>query len=236
VFGDGFEIFGYGGNQRSRDITITGSLVDHPGRMGISVAAAQRVTFDGNVLTSVRRSILDIEPPTAGHGVRNIKFTNNQVKDDDAAFYLLANGGNADAVVENVTIAHNQLDNQKVNAFINMAEISRVGTRQPSRINIRIIRNSSNVEHGAPFTNQAPIQAAATVGLVVRGNTQPIQPNQRVHAVTVYQGTRRVVVSNNTFVNALSALADNPDFKPNWNLAACNNVIGNPEQIDRACP
>jgi hypothetical protein len=122
-----------------------------------------------------------------------------------------------------------------VNAFINLG--NEMGDqRHTTRKNIRIINNISNIDHGAPFPDQAPIRAIGVVGLEVRGNTQAIQPNQRNYGVSVYgiNGARSsdIVVKDNHFDNSLGALYTDPSIP---DALVCNNRVGLSDQVDLPC-
>jgi hypothetical protein len=197
--------------------------------------------FENNVLITPRRSMFNIEPPTPGMPSLNVVVNRNLMIDEDdptdtksGHFYMFANGGNTDARVENIRISNNQLVNQPVNAYINLGPD--LLDRHTSRKNIQIINNVSNIPHGAPFPDQAPIRAIGVDGLVVRGNTQAIQPNQRNYGVSVYgiDGalSSNITVTDNHFANALGALYTDPSIP---GALVCNNRVGLDDQVDEPC-
>ena len=183
-----------------------------------------------------------IEPWAPNQGSFNVTFDHNRFIDEDdptdtktGHAYMFANGGNTDARVENITYSNNTLLNQQVTTYINLGpQLSR---RHTSRKNIRIINNTSNITVGSPFPDQAPIRAAGIIGLEVRGNRQPIQPNQRNFGVSVYGAgdgpSSGIVVKDNHFANALGrALHRSRDSGRDRVQQPCRAQ----HAVDRACP
>ena len=168
-------------------------------------------------------------------------FDHNTFIDDDdpndtktGHAYMFANGGNTDAHIENITYSNNRLYNQQITTYINLGpDLSR---RHTTRKNIKIINNTTDLSVGSPFPDQAPIRAAGIIGFEVRGNTQPIQPNQRNFGVSVYGAgdgpSSGVVVKDNTFLSALGALYTDPAIP---DATVCNNRVGLDHAMDRAC-
>ena len=191
TFGYGIELHGWGAHALNRKIEVRNSKIERVGSMALVAQNVDGAVFENNVLITPRRSMVNIEPPTPGMPSYNVLVNRNLMIDEDdptdtkqGHFYMFANGGNADARVENIKFSNNQLVNQPVNAYINLGPDLR--GRHTTRKNIQIINNVSNIDHGAPFPDQAPIRAIGVAGLEVRGNTQAIQPNQRNYGVSVY--------------------------------------------------
>jgi hypothetical protein len=241
TFGFGIELHGWGEHALNRKIEVRNSKIQRTGSMALLAQNVDGAVFENNVLITPRRSMFNIEPPTPGMPSYNVVVNRNLMIDEDdpndtkhGHFFMFANGGNPDARVENITISNNQLVNQPVNAFINLGEGP--FDRHTTRRNIRIINNVSNIDHGAPFSDQAPIRAVGVVGLEVRGNTQAIQPNQRNYGVSVYgldgATSSNIVVKDNHFANALGALYTDPAIP---GAVVCNNRVGLEDQVDAAC-
>ena len=241
TFGYGIELHGWGEHALNRKIEVRDSTIIRAGSMALVAQNVDGAIFERNLLMTPRRSMFNIEPPTPGMPSYNVVVDHNTMVDADdptdtksGHFYMFANGGNADARVENITVSNNTLINQPVNAYINLGEDLR--GRHTNRKNIRIINNVSNIDHGAPFPDQAPIRAIGVDGLEVIGNTQIIQPNQRNFGVSVYgvDGalSSNIVVKGNHFVNALGALYTDPAIA---STTVCNNRVGLNDQVDQAC-
>jgi hypothetical protein len=241
TFGYGIELHGFGEHAMNRDIEVRDSKVIRAGSMALVAQSVDGALFEGNTLMTPRRSMFNIEPPTPGMPSYNVVVNNNTMIDEDdptdtktGHFFMFANGGNPGARVENITISNNHLINQPANAYINLGED--LSARRTNRKNIRIINNVSNIDHGAPFPDMAPVRAIGVDGLVVTGNTQAIQPNQRNFGVTVYglpdAVSSNIVVRGNHFANALGGLYADP---PIPSSTVCNNRVGLDDLIDLVC-
>jgi hypothetical protein len=241
TFGFGIELHGWGAHLLNRNIIVRNSMIERAGSMALVAQNVDGARFEHNVLITPRRSMFNIEPPTPGMPSYNVTVDRNLMIDEDdpndtksGHFYMFANGGNTDARVEHITISNNQLVNQPVNAYINLGDDLK--NRHTSRRDINIINNVSNLGHGAPFPDQAPIRAEGVIGLTVRGNTQSIQPNQRNYGVSVYgidgATSDDIVVKDNHFDNALGALYTDPAVASS---TVCNNRVGLNDQVDQPC-
>ena len=241
TFGDSVNLHGWGDHKPNRKIEVRNSTFERAGRIGVVAQVVNGALFQNNVFLTPRRSMVVIEPWAPNMGSYNVTFDHNRFIDQDdptdtktGHAYMFANGGNTDAHVENITFSNNTLENQQITTYINLGpQLSR---RHTSRKNIKIINNTSNITVGSPFPDQAPIRAAGIVGLEVRGNRQPIQPNQRNYGVSVYGAgdgpSSGVVVRDNTFDNALGALYTDPSIP---DATVCNNRVGLDNQMDQAC-
>jgi len=241
VFGDGINLHGWGDHKPNRKIEVRDSLFQRAGRIGAVAQVVNGALFQNNIFLTPRRSMTVIEPWAPNMGSYNVTFDHNQFIDEDdptdaktGHAYMFADGGNTDAHVENITYSNNTLINQQVTTYINLGpDLTR---RHTTRKNIKIINNKSNITVGSPFADQAPIRAAGIVGFEVRGNTQPIQPNQRNFGVSVYGAgdgpSSGIVVKDNTFANALGALYTDPAIP---DATVCNNLVGLDSSLDRAC-
>jgi hypothetical protein len=242
VFGDSINLHGWGDHMPNRKIEVRNSTFERAGRIGVVPQVVDGALFENNQIITPRRSMTVIEPWAPNQGSFNVTFDHNRFIDEDdptdtktGHAYMFANGGNTDARVENITYSNNTLLNQQVTTYINLGpQLSR---RHTSRKNIRIINNTSNITVGSPFPDQAPIRAAGIIGLEVRGNSQPIQPNQRNFGVSVYGAgdgpSRGIVVRDNHFANALGGLYTDPAIPA---ATVCNNRVGLDSAVDRACP
>jgi hypothetical protein len=241
TFGFGIELHGWGAHALNRNIIVRNSKIERAGSMALVAQSVDGARFENNVLITPRRSMFNIEPPTPGMPSYNVTVDHNLMIDEDdetdtkqGHFYMFANGGNTDARVEHITISNNQLINIPVNAYINLGPDLK--GRRTSRRDIKIVDNVSNIPHGAPFSDQAPIRAIGVDGLVVRGNTQAIQPNQRNYGVSVYgidgATSNHIVVADNHFDNSLGALYTDPAVA---DATVCNNRVGLDDQVDRPC-
>jgi hypothetical protein len=241
VFGDSINLHGWGDHMPNRRIEVRNSTFERAGRIGVVPQVVNGALFENNVIITPRRSMTVIEPWAPNQGSFNVTFDHNRFIDQDdptdtktGHAYMFANGGNTDARVENITYSNNTLLNQQVTTYINLGpQLSR---RHTSRKNIRIINNTSDITVGSPFPDQAPIRAAGIVGLEVRGNRQPIQPNQRNFGVSVYGAgdgpSSGIVVKDNHFANALGGLYTDPAIPA---ATVCNNRVGLDSSVDRAC-
>jgi hypothetical protein len=241
VFGDGINLHGWGDHKPNRNIEVRDSTFERAGRIGAVTQVVNGALFQNNVFRTPRRSMTVIEPWAPNMGSYNVTFDHNTFIDDDdptdtktGHAYMFANGGNTDAHIENITYSNNRLFNQQITTYINLGpDLSR---RHTSRKNIKIINNTTDLSVGSPFADQAPIRAAGIIGFEVRGNTQPIQPNQRNFGVSVYGAgdgpSSGVVVKDNTFLSALGALYTDPAIP---DATICNNRVGLDHAIDRAC-
>ena len=242
VFGDSINLHGWGDHMPNRKIEVRNSTFERAGRIGVVPQVVNGALFENNIINTPRRSMTVIEPWAPNQGSFNVTFDRNRFIDEDdptdtktGHAYMFANGGNTDARVENITYSNNTLLNQQVTTYINLGpQLSR---RHTSRKNIKIINNTSNITVGSPFPDQAPIRAAGIIGLEVRGNSQPIQPNQRNFGVSVYGAgdgpSSGIVVKDNHFANALGALYTDPAIPT---ATVCNNRVGLDRAVDRACP
>jgi hypothetical protein len=241
TFGYGIELHGWGAHALNRKIEVRDSKILRTGSMALVAQNVDGALFERNFIMTPRRSMFNIEPPTPGMPSYNVVVDRNTMVDQhdttdtkQGHFYMFANGGNADARVENITVSNNELINQPVNAYINLGEDLR--GRHTTRKNIKIINNVSNIDHGAPFPDQAPIRAIGVDGLQVIGNTQAIQPNQRNYGVSVYgidgATSSNILVKGNHFANSLGALYTDPAVPT---TTVCDNRVGLEDQVDQPC-
>jgi hypothetical protein len=112
VYGDGVGVArGFGTKEaplpprESEDILVVNSAFERVGRQGLSVTSARRVTFRGNTLSGVQRSVVDLEPNGPGNVIEDIVIDSNIASGYD--LYLVAGGGVCATTYRNISIIGN---------------------------------------------------------------------------------------------------------------------------------
>ncbi len=189
VYGD----FVYVGWQSS-DVTIQRSQFARNGRQGWTVNGAN-VLIQGNSITEVRRSTVDMEPALPTWATSNVVIRDNTVGPGRLLFFASLG---AAASIQNVTVSGNRLIGRPLTFKIDPPAS---GTRS----NYHIVNNTSDRAVSRPGGGALILHDLTNVE--VRGNVVPVQPGRRIYGVQI-NNCRHVVVANNTFANATGPVLD----------------------------
>ncbi|HZA26576.1 MAG TPA: right-handed parallel beta-helix repeat-containing protein [Actinomycetota bacterium] len=182
TWGDGLYI----GNQApSRNVRVSGLVVEWNGRQGLAVSNADGVLLENIQIRNTRRAGFDLEPATALWSVRNVEIRNSFTNGYHVAF---ASAGNGD--VSNIYIHHNRIKGPGVPwVYVRASD----GTR---RRNWRIHDNRVLNYLGSPM----PALFFSKVDNVsVRRNKSPIVATQSRLAIRFESCRGRLVVRRNDF-------------------------------------
>lgn len=193
VYGDGVNVARSFGTKSdpvpprdSEDVLVANSSFERIGRQGFSVTSARRVTLQGNTLSGVQRSALDIEPNGASNVIEDIVFDSNSASGYD--LYLVAAGGACASTFRNITIS----GNTAVGAG---PRVGKIGCNH--RENLLIEGNTIDVPPGA--ANQGVLVVKFS-GVVVRGNV--ITLAQSVPGVSLQSSIGVILIESNAFCGA----------------------------------
>jgi polygalacturonase len=182
TWGDGLYI----GNQApSRNVRVSGLIVEWNGRQGVGICHANGVLLEDIEIRNTRRAGFDLEPSTAAWSVRNVEIRRSFINGYHVAF---ASAGNGD--VSNIDIHHNRIKGPGV-PWVYVAASD--GTR---RRNWRIHDNRVLNPLGSPM----PAMYFSRVDNVrIRRNKSPIVATQSRLAIHFHSCHGRLVVRRNDF-------------------------------------
>lgn len=180
VYGD-FVYFGGG----SRFGTVINSHLQRNGRQGISVTNGQDILIQKNTISDTRRATFDIEPNVASDVIQRVRAVDNQI--GAGRLNLLSSAGAA------ATIADVSLERNHVMRTFAVDIATPTGSR---RGRYAFIDNVATEPQGTP--QGAAILVSRVDGVVVTGNTIPLQSGRNMAVVSVTESCL-VVVSGNTF-------------------------------------
>lgn len=187
VFGDFVYLGNSGTTGWSRNITITGGRFERNGRQGVGLAAVDGVLIENNFFDQMRRATFDIEPNSVEWGVKNVKITNNQIG-AGRLILLPITGAKKEAPVSDIEFSNNRISGQDLQIYLNPP----TGARR-ARI---IIKNNTSTSKWDCSTCSLIILRRVD-GVVVEGNTQNVNPRNKLTIVSVSDGTGVRVLSNN---------------------------------------
>lgn len=206
VYGD-FVYVGPG----TRRLTVRDSTFARNGRQGWTVMGGEDIVFDHNSISDTRRATIDMEPLDPGALARRITFSNNEV--GVGRLFFFANQGVA-APTEDISIIGNHLHGKSLT--INVQPTSGIRSRY------RVIGNTSDDERSQSGGGVMWFQHV--VGVEVRGNVQPTQPDRGISGVAV-SASADVTVTGNEFRNAVAPVLS---LDASTNVHQSRNSIGWP--------
>jgi len=180
VYGD-FVYFGGG----SRFGTVVNSHLQRNGRQGISVTNGQDILIQMNTISDTRRATFDIEPNVAGDVIQRVRAVDNQI--GAGRLNLLSSAGAA-ATIADISLERNHV----MRTFA--VDIATPGGSRRGRY--AFTDNVATEPLGTP--QGAAILVSRVDGLVVTGNTIPLQNGRNMAMVSVIESCS-VLVSGNTF-------------------------------------
>ena len=151
----------------SEDIWYHDSSCDGNGRMGVAVVAGKAVTIERVSFDRISIIVLDIEPNVASGGARDVYFRDNTIgtfgHSSVYTGYFFGANGNSDAIVDNVVISRNVVEDGTLKTLI----------EKPNRRNIVMQGNTSRVTTGGPV-----MRFTGVSGVTVTGNVQPLSSGE----------------------------------------------------------
>lgn len=188
VFGDLVYVGSSEGGTWSEDVWIHDSILTRNGRQGIALVAARDVVIERNVIADTRRATIDLEPGTPAFGAINVHIIENAIGPGRLRFVAAHGGGD----VSEVVVARNVLHGRDLAIDIEPPEGER-------RSGFWVIDNrSDHVAEGGP------LRFTRLDGVVVRGNSQPVDP--RRPAITA-DSVCGLEVEDNNFPGAARVVA-----------------------------
>ena len=196
TYGDLLYISGIPNVGWSQNVRVTDSHFERSGRQGIAITGAQNVQILDSYLGEVGRTMIDLEPASAGAGARNVLIEGNTF---GPCRHLLLNSGGGGPNVSDISFVGNQLVGIGLKIRVGAADGSR-------RSNYRILNNVSAISLGLPI---APLRFMRVDGVEVRGNYQELNVRRNMTAVTSCESTGVKVVEND-FPGALTVYEGQP--------------------------
>jgi hypothetical protein len=145
----------------ARDVTIRDNYLSSNGRQGVTFINADRVLVQNNTIDDVKRTVFDFEPTTHDALVQNVTLDHNDVGDHHLNF--VSGGGNGTS--NDVMVSNNTLHGSAMNSVIK----NRPGE---TRSNWSFVGNSSGRGFGS--TLKAVVVAYGATGIQFRDNRQPM--------------------------------------------------------------
>jgi polygalacturonase len=182
TWGDGLYI---GNSFGSRNVRVTGLVVEYNGRQGVAVCNADGVLLEGIQIKNTRRAGFDLEPATSAWAVKNVEIRRSYINGYHVAFAAEGRGD-----VSNIFIHHNVIRGPGV-PWVSVRASD--GTR---RRNWRIYDNRVGNMLGSP---QPALRFEKVDNIFIRRNRSPISPNQCRLAIRFTNCRGRLVVRRNDF-------------------------------------
>ena len=152
-----------GGTVWSDGITFHDSVCQGIGRMGVAVVGGKNVTVERVAFDRIAIHVFDIEPNVASGGARTLRFRDNSVGSFGHSSiytgYFFAANGNGDAMVEDVVVSGNTVNNGTLKTLL----------EKPNRRSIVVRDNTSKVATRGPVMFFTGVS-----GVTVTGNRQPL--------------------------------------------------------------
>jgi polygalacturonase len=182
TWGDGLYI----GNQApSRNVRVSGLVVEWNGRQGLAISNADGVLLENVQIRNTRRAGFDLEPATAAWSVRNVEIRNCFTNGYHVAFAAAGNGD-----VSNIYIHDNRIKGPGVPwVYVRASD----GTR---RRNWRIHDNRVLNALGSPMP---ALFFSKVDNITIRRNKSPIVATQSRLAIRFESCHGRLVVRRNDF-------------------------------------
>ena len=182
TYGDLVYISGKAG-EWSRNVRVTNSHFERSWRQGIAITGGKGVQVLDSYIGDIARTVIDLEPASAGAGAINILFQRNTF---GPCRHLLLNSGGGGPNVSAISFVANHLVAIGLKIRVAAADGSR-------RSNYRILDNVSDVPLGLP---EAAMRFMRVDGIEVRGNYQAMVPRREMAAVWSCASTEALVRGN----------------------------------------
>ena len=151
----------------SQDIWYRDSSCIGNGRMGVAIVAGKAVYVERVRFDDIAILVFDIEPNVASGGARDVYLRDNTIGSYGHSSvytgYFFAANGNSDAIVDNVVISRNVVEDGTLKTLI----------EKPNRRNIVVQGNTSRVTTGGPV-----MRFTGVSGVTVTGNVQPLSSGE----------------------------------------------------------
>jgi Right handed beta helix region len=165
------------------------------GRQGASVVGGTNVTIENNSFTGIRRSLLDIEPNSSDGGATHVSYRGNSANAVRLSF-MACKG--AAGTVGDVTLENNTLYSATLFAEVDPPSPTRRGP-------FLIQNNTTDTQTGSAA--QWVLKFTSCDGVVVAGNTQPMQAGRNMYLCRFVDCTS-YTASGNTIVNGVGQFFD----------------------------
>jgi hypothetical protein len=153
--------------RKTSDVTVTGGTFGDSGRDPIAATAANNITVTDCTFGN-GRTCIDLEPNGTQGGVNGITVTDCTFAGQYQLLFLASASPSTVGIVENVTIARNQIPHGSLQTVITGGE---------RRANITVTDNTATQSIGRP--SGAVLNFTGVEGpITVTGNTQPVNPNR----------------------------------------------------------
>lgn len=169
--------------RQAHKVAVRNNTLTNSGRQGVTVDHASDVVIEGNYLSHLGRSAIDLEPATSAWSVHRVRIANNRVG-YARGFFLAALGKGP---VNDIIIERNYVFGDPLAIYVN-------DTAGGRRANWRVVNNVSSRVWGSP---QAMMRFYRVDGVEVSGNSAPIATTQSGKVVETLKACNILAEPNN---------------------------------------